>query len=112
MQWYQRRIHGQPQQQQLPQKQPPQQFLPPQLQARPLPVQQQQQQRQSQRTQAHQSAPGLDNDPPLDTMSGPILTTMAGPAWLRMVTATTSGSASGSPLQTSLSPISTGAQMV
>ena len=59
-------------QQRQPQKQPPLQ-----LQVRPLPVQQQQQ-RKSHQTQAHQSAPGLANDPPLDTMSGLILTTMAG----------------------------------
>merc|ERR1712179_337867 len=77
----------------------------------PLPAQQQQQQQWHQ-TQAPQSAPGLASDPPLDTMSGPILTTMAGPAWLPMVTVTTSGSASGSQLQTSLSRICTGARTV
>merc|ERR1712012_1031697 len=77
----------------LPQPLLPQHKLPPQRQPAPPPPSQQQfpQRRhcKPQRTQALRSVPGL--------------------AWLLMVTATTSGSASGSPLPTSSSPTSTAA---
>merc|ERR1712037_1016483 len=56
-----------PPQQRQPQQHPPQQFPPHQLQARPQRVRRQQKRDQ---TQARQSAPGLDSDPLLDTMSG------------------------------------------
>ena len=50
---------------------------PPQLLAQ-QPLSARQQQQRNRRTRAPQNAPGLANDLPLDTMSGQILTTMAG----------------------------------